>query len=61
MQGRHWSVIWGGGEYILPDGFLFKKIQKQQTSKEIHLAEHEYMNMHPPAPHISSLATTLVG
>ena len=42
----------GRGVYIrvLPDKFLLRSVVFKFISKEISLAEHEYMNIHPPPP-----------
>ena len=48
-QGQNWSINWGCVCInVLPDRFLFKLIQKQLIAKEIHWAEHKYMNIHTP-------------
>ena len=48
-QGRNLSDNWGGGVYrsirVMPEGFL---LLVNSNSKEIHRAEHEYVNKHPP-------------
>ncbi len=43
----------------MPDGFLLKSVVFKLISKEISRADHQYMNIQPPSPPITALATAL--
>ena len=59
-QGRNLSDNWGKGERLFIYSCYARRISFEihSNSNELRLAEHEYMNKHPPPP-ISVLVTSL--